>query len=92
MDDLERRRDRLARARLLIRGELAIAFAVPLIALFLYIAAPGYIGPMVVEPWLLERVLPFAGIAGVVIGLAWMVWLSRPNPETGERTWRYRDF
>ena len=89
MDDLERRRRRLRRARVLIRVELVMAFAVPLLAGFLWIEAPGFMGgPMFYEPPLIERLLPWAAVVGVV----WMVRLSRPDPEAGERTWRYRAF
>jgi hypothetical protein len=27
-----------------------------------------------------------------LVGLVWMIRLSRANPEGGERSWRYRDF
>lgn len=55
---------------------------------FLYVAAPGFTGgPR--EPWLLEQLLPWAGVAGVILGLVWMIRLSRPEPEGGERTWWY---
>ena len=91
MSDLERRRRRLRRAHILIRAELAIAVAAPSVAGFLYVAAPGFSGGWR-EPWLLEQLLPWAGVGGVILGLVWMVRLSRANPEAGERTWRYRDF
>lgn len=90
MSDLERRRQRLGRAHFLIRAELAIAVAAPLVVAFLYVAAPGFMGAR--EPWLLEQLLPWAGATGVIVGLVWMIRLSRPEPEGGERTWRYRDF
>lgn len=89
MSDLERRRRRLRRAHILIRAELAIAVAAPLVAGFLYLAAPGFMGWR--EPWLIEQLLPWAGVAGVIVGLVLMIRLSRPDPEGGERTWRYRD-
>jgi hypothetical protein len=92
MDELERRRHRLERARNLIHLELAIAVALPFVAAFLYVAAPGFTGGMFTEPSLLELALPWAAGAGVIVGIAWMVRLSRPDPEPGERSWRYRDF
>ena len=92
MDDLEHRRWRLQSARFLIRAELAIALATPLIIAFLYVAAPGTIEPMFWKPPLLVALAPWAGGIGLVVGIAWMVRLSRPDPEPGERTWRYRDF
>jgi hypothetical protein len=90
MSDLERRRRRLGRAHSRIRAELTIAIAAPLVAGFLYVAAPGFMGWR--EPWLLEQLLPWAGGSGMILGLIWMIRLSRANPEAGERTWRYRDF
>ena len=93
MDDLERRQRRLDRPRVLIQAELTIAVAVPLIAAFLYIAAPGSTGPMFATPPAMPvALLPWAAAAGVPVGIAWMIRLSRPDPEPGERTWRYRDF
>ena len=93
MNDLERRQRRLQRAHFLIRAELVIAFAAPVVAGFLWAAAPGFSGGgMFYEPSLLETLLPWAAIAGVVIGIVWMLRLSRPDPEAGERSWRYRDF
>ena len=91
MNDLERRQRRLDRARTLIHAELVVAVAVPLLVAFLYLAAPGDIGPMFSEPPWFTRLLPWAGIAGVIVGLVWMVRLSRADPEAGDRTWRYRD-
>lgn len=91
MSDLERRRRRLGGAHFLIRAELAIAVAAPLVVAFLYVAAPRFTGG-IRERWLLEQLLPWAGVAGVILGLVWMIRLSRAEPEGGERTWRYRDF
>ena len=92
MDDLERRQRRLDRARFLIHAELTIAVAAPFIAGFLVIAAPGFTGGgMFREPPLYEVLLPWAGVVGWIVGIAWMVRLSRPDPEPGERSWRYRD-
>jgi hypothetical protein len=90
VDDLERRRRRLQSARFLIRAELAIAFAAPLVAGFLYVAAPGFMGQR--EPMLAQVLLTWGGIFGVIAGIVWMMRLSRPDPEAGERSWRYRDF
>jgi hypothetical protein len=92
MSDLERRRRRLARARFLIRAEFLIAVAAPLVVAFLFLVAPGDMGGPMWEPSLLVQLLPWAGAAGVFLGLVWMIRLSRPRPEGGERTWRYRDF
>ena len=90
MDDLGRRNRRLRRARQLIRLELALAIAAPLVGVFLYIAAPNFQGRGLHEPWLIETLLPWAAVGMFVVGFVWMVRLSRPDPEAGERTWRYR--
>ena len=92
MDDYEQRRRRLERARFLIRAELAVAIAAPLILGLLYVAAPGTTRPMFSEPPRFVGLLPWAGVAGIVVGIAWMIRLSRPDAEPGERSWRYRDF
>jgi hypothetical protein len=92
MDDLERRRRRLQSARFLIRAELTIALAVPLLAAYLNVAAPGFTGGGMWEPPLYMTLLPWAGVVGWIVGIAWMVRLSRPDSESGERSWRYRDF
>ena len=89
---MERRRGRLERAHFLIRAELVIAVAAPLVVAFLYVAAPGFTGGGWREPWLIEKLLPWAGVAGVIVGLVWMIRLARPEPEGDERTWRYRNF
>jgi len=92
MDDLEDRQQRLDRARWLTRAELAIAIGIPLVAGFLFITAPASFGPMSErEPTLFESILPWAGICLYVVGLVWMIRLSRTNPEDGENAWRYRD-
>ena len=93
MDDLERRGRRLRRAHHLIRAELALAVAVPVVAGFLFIAAPAGPSPMFSgEPPLIETLVPWAGMGLFILGFAWMIRLSRPDPEAGERSWRYRDF
>ncbi len=93
MNEFERRQRRMQRAHWLIRAELVVAFAAPVVAGFLLVAAPGTMGGgMFYKPSLIETLLPWAGGIGVVVGIAWMLRLSRPDPEAGERTWRYRDF
>lgn len=90
MSELEARQRRLARARFLIRAEFLIAVAAPLVAAFLFVAAPGFTGGGM-GPSLLARLWPWAGVAGVILGFVWMIRLSRPQPEGGDRTWRYHD-
>ena len=93
MNDLERRQRRLDRAHFLIRAELVIAFAAPVLTGFLFVAQPGTMGGgWFYKPWLIEILFPWVAVAGVVVGIVWMLRLSRQDPEAGERTWRYRDF
>jgi hypothetical protein len=92
MDELERRQRRLRRAHNLIRAELAIAVAVPVVTAFLYLAAPGFPGGPMFEAPLIETLVPWAGVGLFIVGLVWMIRLSRPDPEPGERTWRYHDY
>jgi len=84
------RQRRLDRARSLIRAELAIAIAVPLVAGFLFIAAPHTFGAP--EPAFVQSIVAVVGVALYIVGLVWMIRLSRANPENGESAWRYRDF
>lgn len=92
MDELAARQRRLRRARILIRLEFAMAFAVPLVAGLLYVAAPGGSSPMFQRESLPQVVLPwFAGL-GVIVGFVWMVRIARADPEAGDSPWRYRDF
>jgi Flp pilus assembly protein TadB len=92
MDERERRQERLRRALYIIRAELAIACVVPLFAGFLYVAAPGFSGGMFRKPPLIETLVPWFGVGLFIVGLVWMIRLSRPDPEAGERSWRYRDY
>jgi hypothetical protein len=92
VNDLESRQRRLDRARFLIRAELVVAFAAPVVTALLCMAAPGTIGPMFFEPPRFASLLPWACVVGVIVGIVWMLRLSRPDPEAGERSWRYRDF
>jgi hypothetical protein len=87
--DYEVRQRRLDRAYDAMLTELFVGFVVTLVTWFLWIASPGYIGPMFYERSLLEGV----PVAQVLCTLAW-IWmfrLSRPQLEGGERSWRYRD-
>lgn len=91
MDELRTRR--LRRAHNLIRAELAIAFAVPLLTAFVYVTMPQGPSPMFIgEPQLIEALVPWFGVAMFLVGLVWMIRSSRPDPEAGERSWRYRYF
>jgi hypothetical protein len=87
MDELETRRRRLRRARFWIQLEFAVAFALPLVAGFLYIAAPNGPTPMFYRESLVEVVLPWLGGLGVIVGIVWMVRIARADPEAGDNPW-----
>jgi hypothetical protein len=91
MTDLERRVQRMQRTRFWIRAEFAIAIAAVIITAFLLVAAPGCLCGGMFAPSIAERLLPWVGIGGLVVGFVAMIRLSRVHPESGERTWRYRD-
>lgn len=92
MDDFEDRQRRLDRARWLVRTELAIATGIPLVAGFLFVTGPAPMGPMSERgPTVIESVSPWVGIALYIVGLVWIIRLSRTNADAGESSWRYRD-
>ena len=73
---------------------VVFALAMAPLMLFLWVGAPGGPTPMfepspIFEPWYVEA-LTWAGAAGYLVGLGWMIRIYRANPEPGERTWRYR--
>ena len=86
--DYENRQRRLDRSYVAILTELFVGFVVTLLTWFLWITSPGYIGPMFYEPSLFES-LPVAQVL-CTLAWIWMLRLSRPQPEAGERSWRYR--
>jgi hypothetical protein len=83
-------RPEVRRARETARLMLAFALGLPFVALVLWVASPGTIGPMFDEPTWYEVALPFLAAAGYLVGLGWMIRIYRARPEDGERTWRYR--
>jgi hypothetical protein len=93
VNDLERRQWQLDQAHVLIRTELALAIAAPVVAAFLWVAAPGTMGGgMFYGAPLIVTLFPLTGVVGFIVGLIWIIRLSRPDPEAGEPSWRYRDF
>jgi hypothetical protein len=89
-EDQQRRARRMDRTRFWIRTEFGLAIMAVIVAAYLTVAIPGCGCPMFAQPSLVERLLPWAGVAGVVVGLAAMIRLSRIDPEAGDRSWRYR--
>jgi uncharacterized PurR-regulated membrane protein YhhQ (DUF165 family) len=87
----EDRAARLARARFWVRAELAIALSAVATTVFLWLAQPATMGDgMFAETPPIGELVIGGGIVGIIVGFAAMFWLSRVNPERGERTWRYR--
>ena len=78
-------------ARGTARAMLMLVILLGALALFLWLAAPGFSGGgMMYEPPWYEVALPWAGPAIYLIGLGWMIRIYRANPEPDETTWRYR--
>jgi hypothetical protein len=75
--------------RWMARHLLAIAVALPFLVLIAWVVQPGSISGMYDPPWYVSA-LPWAGAAGYLLGLGWMIRIYRADPEPGERTWRYR--
>jgi hypothetical protein len=72
------------------RAELAIAAIIGfVIAPFLYVATPGFMGPP--PPDWQTIGTPVVAAAGIVIGFCWMVRIYRADPEPDQRAWRYRE-
>ena len=88
----ERQSPGARRTFMLIRAELAIAFGAALVGGYLWIASldPCMCNPSY-QPSLLDRLLPWVGPVGLMVGLLGVVWFSRIDPEPGDRTWRYRE-
>jgi hypothetical protein len=78
-------------ARSAIRAELMIGVLVSVMTWYAFVASPGYMCCMGYEPSLVERLTPWVSVLVPIVGLVWMVRLSRPRVEVDEPTWRYRD-
>jgi len=75
------------RGRAIAREELALAAILAfVVGPFLFIAAPGSMGP---SPRFQELSLA-VGVLGLVVGFAWMIRIYRGDPEPDQRSWRYR--
>jgi hypothetical protein len=64
------------------------ATVIPVLGLFIFIAAPGTMG----GPLPGEEVMPLVGVAIYLAGLAWMIWIYRSalDVEPDQGAWRYR--
>ena len=84
----EDRQRRLDRARFAIHVELLVGLMVVILTGPPTLAAPretaSYLPPVF-------QLLLMATPVVSLLAWVWMLRLSRPQPESGERTWRYRD-
>jgi uncharacterized oligopeptide transporter (OPT) family protein len=94
MNELRRRQERLDRARRLARLELLLAVVAPVLAAFLFVAAPGHMGGPVSGSWVSDLGIGVAvvGMVGVIVGPVSMVLIYRADPEPDQGAWRYRRF
>ena len=86
-------REDVRRARETARAMIFLVVLIVPLTLFLWIAQPGHMGGDMFDdpPWY-EAVLPWAGWAVYLSGLAWMIRIYRTShlePDTS--SWRYRD-
>ena len=95
MNHAERQR-RLDRARLAIQTELMIGLMVVILTGFMAVILTGF--PSVAARAEMSSYLPplfqlllLAAPVGSLLAWVWMLRLSRPRPEAGERSWRYHD-
>jgi uncharacterized membrane protein len=80
---------RLRPPRRWVRAEIAVAVFAVLTIGTIWIAQPGTIRGFF-KLLLHQSLLPVVGVAGVVVGLGWLLWVAHQDPEAGERTWRHR--
>jgi hypothetical protein len=77
------------------RAMIGLTFGVLGVALLGFIVAPAGSSPMFATPPDLLGipagvVTSLAGVAGVVVGLTWMIRIYRSDPEPDQHAWRYR--
>jgi hypothetical protein len=77
-------RDDVREARRIARILIAGAFGYVAVAVFLWLARPGFFDNG------LQWAFDAAGLVTMSIGLGWMIRIYRADPEPGEPTWRYR--
>ena len=84
---VEERQRRLDRARMAIHAELLVGLLVVILTGYLSIAAlfGVFLAPPLMQSFLVA--VPVVSLLAWV----WMLRLSRPRPEAGERSWRYHD-
>jgi hypothetical protein len=89
--NFEERQRRLDRARFDIQAEILIGLMVVILTgYFSMMASPWGSDPMLFVPPLIQLLLLACPVVSL-LAWVWMLRLSRPQPEAGERSWRYRD-
>jgi hypothetical protein len=80
-----------SRGREIGRSMIILAAACLPMALFAYVARPGFFG---FQPRFLgltvDEIALLVGFGGMAVGLGWMIRIYRADPEPDEPTWRYR--
>jgi len=84
-------REDVRAARLLGRQMIAFVLLIPVLAVFWWLAQPGFMGGPWVEPWYVT-ILPWVAWAIYAVGVVWMVRIHRTSHlEPESSSWRYRD-
>ena len=84
-------REDVRAARVLGRQMIALVLLIPVLAVFCWLAQPGFMGGPWVEPWYAAAVAWLA-VGLYLIGLGWMIRIHRTSHlEPEPPSWRYRD-
>lgn len=84
-------RDDVRAARAQARQLIALVLLIPLLAVFWWVAQPGFMGDPWVEPWYAAMV-PWVGWTLYAAGVIWMIRIYRTSHlEAETSSWRYRD-
>jgi hypothetical protein len=76
--------------RSVARVEIGVAAGTGfVVAPFLSVAAPGFMGPPPPDWQVIGSLV--VGAAGILIGFAWMIRIFRADPEPDQGAWRYRE-
>ncbi|HET9083452.1 MAG TPA: hypothetical protein VFN41_03535 [Candidatus Limnocylindrales bacterium] len=84
-------REDVRSARAQGRQLIALVLLIPVLAVFWWVAQPGFTGGPWVEPWY-STIVPWVGWTVYGVGVIWMIRIHRTShlePQTS--SWRYRD-
>jgi hypothetical protein len=86
------------RGRAIARAELAIGGVLVLgLTLHMFIAGPGFLDPMFLNPtsgdgtWLRLGMAPLLAYVAAPLAYGWMIGIYRASPEPDQQAWRYRE-